>query len=136
MDLKQRDLGLIGGGIIVSLIAGWWGTTVGLKQAMIYELVTALIILPIVVAMTYFLWKFQDVWGGELGHSFKIMAIGIIMGTTLAVVHAVWHVLGQGTEALPPWGISIDFWIVFFHVGQALFYAITAYGAYRLYEVK
>ncbi len=134
MNLTNRDWLLIVSGGIISLAMGWWGTTIALPQLLAFEWYSALPLIPVTVIVAYFVYRFQSVWGGEMVRDLTLLGISVVVGTTLNVVHIRWHIVGTGFQNLPAWGISTDFWLVFFHIGTAAVYLLTAYSAYQLYQ--
>lgn len=134
IDLERQDIGLIIIGFLASLVMGWWGTTIAPPTAFQYEWYTAIPLVPFSLITAYFLWRFQEVWGGEMGRYLSIIGIGTIISMLFIVAHVRWHVVGKGFAELPAWGVSVDFWLIFFHFGAATLFLLVAYGAHLLHE--
>ncbi|MDY6777030.1 MAG: hypothetical protein SVU32_00055, partial [Candidatus Nanohaloarchaea archaeon] len=95
--------------------------------------------LPVVATVFFaigFLWLARSRWGGDVGRYFEIVSVGLFIQLLTYVPHLSWHLkaAGKGPQALPAWGMSSNFWYVFWHGAAAMSFAFIAYGFYLYWQ--
>lgn len=132
-NLEKGDKYLIGTGLLLGLIAAVLGQfgLIGLPVEMI---LTYLMVVPILPGI-YFLYKARSLWGGDIARYLDFIGIGLIINLILFPIHMNWHFGSMAAEAeFLAWGISPNFWYMFFHGLTGYSFAMLAYGFYLFYE--
>ncbi|MFB6115193.1 MAG: hypothetical protein ABEK04_02790, partial [Candidatus Nanohalobium sp.] len=78
----------------------------------------------------------RSLWGGDIARYLDFIGIGLVVNLILFPIHMKWHfsVMVQGLDHLPAWGLSPNFWYLFFHGLTGYSFAMLAYGFYLFYE--
>lgn len=135
-NLETRDLAVIVVGLLASIAAGV--LSIGQTQGFVLqvEVWTALANAPIFLAAAYFIWRFKDVWGGEIARYLTIASVGLVIQMLTWIPHILWHIEGLPSQFAPgAYGFSGSFWLTFFHLSGPIALGITAYGFYMLSQV-
>ena len=131
--LEKKDMYLMGTGVVLGLIAAILGQLgfIGLFEE---QILTYLMVVPILPGI-YFLYKARSLWGGDIARYLDFIGIGLIINLVLFPLHMSWHfaAMGGGDQFLA-WGISPNFWYMFFHGLTGYSFAMLAYGFYLFYE--
>lgn len=136
-NFETRDLAFIGVGLALSFLAGVFAIGKSPGFVLKAELWTALANAPIFLAASYFIWRFKDVWGGEIARYLTIASIGLVIQMLTWIPHILWHIEGLPSQFAPSaLGFSGGFWLMFFHLAGPVSLGITTYGFYMLSQVN
>jgi hypothetical protein len=135
-QFEFKDTLVIGSGIVAGLLTALYGmqvgeiTFLGVPPLQLEIWFSYGLVIPIPFAL-YFIYKAEGLWGGKIGRAMESIAIGLTVTMIIHIPHIYWHILGEPTEqALPAWGISKNFWYVFYHGLSGLSFFMLSYGFY------
>lgn len=132
--MKSLDWGLIGGGILLSLIAGYLAHIGSLSRATVDALAMWLPRFSIVVILmgVVFIYLSRDRLGGSVSRNLSVVAAGFLIYGFIYWPHKVsWHGTGE-----PAWlGISAGAWQTTFHLLTVSTLVIVAYGFYLFWQM-
>ncbi len=133
-NLNRKDMYLIGAGVILGLIAAVLGQ-IGVIGMPVEMILTYVMVIPILPGL-YFLYKSRDLWGGQIARYLDFIGIGLVINLLLFPVHMFWHFSAlRPEEQLAAWfGLSPNFWYIFFHGLTGYSFAMLAYGFYLFYK--
>jgi hypothetical protein len=131
--LEKKDWYLLTPGIVLGFIAAVLGQ-LGIIGLSVEQILTYLMVVPIIPGI-YFLYKARSLWGGDIARYLDFIGVGLLVNLVLFPIHMNWHFASQeATAQFLAWGISPNFWYVFFHGLTGYSFAMLAYGFYLFYE--
>lgn len=138
MNFETRDIAVIGGGILVSILAAVAAQTGVLTESMVSAISGLLpkLTLLVILAGVSFVYLSRDLLGGEIVRRLEVIAAGFLLYAIVWWPHKIWwHGSGFGGE-MPGWlGIAPGAWQTFFHLITASAIAITGYGFYLFWQM-
>lgn len=128
MELKRQDYGIIAGGFLLAVLAGFLGQLYNVTGRI--ELYTQFVTTSAILVTLYFIHQGRRAWGGDLARYLEIIGIGFALLMLTWVPHIQWHIGGE-----PAWlSLSGSFWVTFFHVLTAVTFLIVGYGFYWFWQ--
>lgn len=133
-DMTTNDMGLLGGGLLITLAATYMAQTGMLSEATIGLITTWLPRLTVVVILgaAALIYRSRTLYGGEIERSLEIISAGFLIYGVVYWPHKIgWHGANE-----PAWiSISAGAWQTFFHFLTVTTLGIVAYGFYRFWRI-
>jgi hypothetical protein len=138
MNLETRDLAVIVGGVLISLVGGYAAHSGVLAQGQVDSLTFVLPHLTMLVLFVGVLFVIlsRDLLGGDTARNLEVIASGFLIYAVLYYPHKeMWHGAGFGGDK-PAWLIfSSGAWQTFFHFFTVVTLVIVAYGFYLFWQM-
>lgn len=130
--LERKDWYVLGTGIALGLIGAVLAQLgyVGLEAEILLGFAMVIPILP-ALAFLYFTRK---LWGGDVARYLDFIGVGLIITLVMFPIHLQWHMAELAAGSIPAWGISPNFWYMFFHGMTAHSFVLIAYGFYLFWD--
>lgn len=123
--LETRDYSIAGGGILVSIVAGFLVAVVPEKAPLI-DLATNVVPSFVMLVGLVFIFLGRRHYGGQLARPLEVVGVATAILMTSWIPHFVWHVMGMA----PLLSLTPGFWLTFFHVLTAGAFFLYLYGFY------
>ncbi|MFB6182709.1 MAG: hypothetical protein ABEI78_01460 [Candidatus Nanohaloarchaea archaeon] len=78
-NLEKTDIALVAAAILTSLASWIYSAGKTPKFTMMFEKYTVVIAIPIFLVSAYFIYQFEEVWGGKIGKYLVLSGIGILL---------------------------------------------------------
>ncbi len=140
LNMNNRDLGVILGGVLLSFLAAF-SVEAGLLGSSLTGTLTGLLpkltILVILVGLV-FVYLSRDLLGGEIVDNLDVIASGFLIYAIIWWPHKMgYHADVWGGSAASIFGVfSPGAWNVFFHTLTAAVFGLASFGFYRFWQMS
>lgn len=132
LDLEQKDVGVILGGILIVLLVAFGASAAGVSP--LVELPIDILTALVTLAGVYFIYKTAGTYGGDIGRYLAVIGIGIGYYALTFIPHTQLHIMQMQAGITQIGPVNVMGIYMFQHVATIFVFTLAAYGFYLFWQ--